>query len=373
MVTMNAAAVGQVLIVDDEISTRKLLGLILEQSEIPNKIVSSGSEALGVLDSGAFTAVISDLQMAGMSGMELLAQVRQRHPHLAFLMITGVNDVRVGIQAMQRGADDYLVKPLDMDVVLMSLERALERKRLEREVENYRQQLEQMVVERTAQLQNALQQVERSYGETLEALGEAIDLRDSQTAGHSRRVFLYSVEMLAALGGTERELRNIAMGAWLHDIGKLAIPDAILLKPGSLTPEERRIMELHVKIGYDLVKRIPFLAAASEIILMHHERCDGSGYPQGLKSSEIHLGAKIFAVADTVDAMTTDRPYRAALPFDTARAQIERGTGVLYDSEVTRVFLGIPTSRWDAIRTGTTAGMSAGREIREAMTRIRPA
>jgi putative nucleotidyltransferase with HDIG domain len=288
--------------------------------------------------------------MTEMSGMELLAQIRQQYPHIAFLMVTGVDDVRVGIQAMHKGADDYLVKPLQLDVVLISLDRALQRKRLEQEVKSYRRHLEEMVAKRTQQLQTALTQVERSYAETMEALGEAIDLRDSQTAGHSRRVSLYAIKILTAMGGTEHELRSVAMGAWLHDIGKLAIPDAILLKPGALTEEERRIMQRHAEIGYDLVKRIPFLSEAAEIIFTHHERCDGSGYPQGLNAQQIPLGARIFAVVDTVDAMTSDRPYRRALPLEEARKEIQRGSGSQYDMRVAQAFLGIPIETWESLR-----------------------
>ena len=150
-------------------------------------------------------------------------------------------------------------------------------------------------------------------------------------------------------------MRNIAMGAWLHDIGKLAISDTILLKPGPLTDEEREIMQRHVQIGYDLVKGIPFLADAAEIIFAHHERCDGSGYPRGLKTEEIPVGARIFAVADTFDAMTSDRPYRRALPFETSREVIARGTGKQYDSQVATIFLGIPEETWKVIRRETVA------------------
>jgi response regulator RpfG family c-di-GMP phosphodiesterase len=354
-VTLDPASVLRVLIVDDERSVRKMLTVMLEQAGISHQTAASAEEALGYLTSETFDAVISDLQMSGMSGMELLAQVRRAHPHLAFLMATGVDDVRVGIQAMREGADDYLVKPLHMDAVTISLERAVQRKRLELEVEDYRRGLEQMVAERTQQLQNALQLVERSYGETLQALGEAIDLRDSETAGHSRRVSLYSIKILNGIGGSEHQLRNIAMGAWLHDIGKLAIPDAILLKPGSLVPEEWRIMQQHSQIGYDLVKQISFLAEAAEIVLMHHERFDGSGYPLGLKGRQIPLGARIFAISDTVDAMTSDRPYRAARPFQEAREQIERGSGKLYDPQIAGTFLHFPNETWETIRTETAA------------------
>jgi response regulator RpfG family c-di-GMP phosphodiesterase len=355
----------RVLVVDDETSVRKLLAVMLEESAISHESAPGGAEALKFLSREPFDAVISDLQMPGMSGLDLLAQVRRQYPNLAFLMATGVDDIRVGLQAMHQGADDYLVKPLQMDAVTMSLERAVQRKRMERELDNYRRHLEEMVAERTQEIQTALQLVERSYGETLEALGEAIDLRDSETAGHSRRVSLYSIKILTGIGGTEEQLRSVAMGAWLHDIGKLAIPDAILLKPGPLTSEERRAMQRHSQIGYDLVKRISFLAEAAEIVLLHHERCDGSGYPLGLKGPDIPLGAKIFAVSDTVDAMTSDRPYRSARTFQEAREQVQLGSGRLYDNQVADIFLSIPNETWEAIRSETRA-QTEGADVREA-------
>ncbi len=347
----------RVLVVDDEAPARNVLALVLAQIGHRCEKAANGEEALRILEEKQTDVVISDLQMPGISGMELLAKVRQLYPHLVFLVVTGTDDIQVGIRAMQEGADDYLVKPFQVDasVVSTSLARALHKKRLEQEVENYRRHLEEMVAEQTQQLREALREVERSYEHTLEALGVAVDLRDSSTAGHSRRVFLYSIEIGKAMGGLEHELKNIAMGAWLHDIGKLAIPDAILLKPGSLTDEERQVMQRHVQIGYDLVKGIPFLSNAAEIILGHHERCDGSGYPRGLKAEEIPVGARIFAVADTFDAMTSDRPYRRALPFAASREVIERGAGKHYDAHVARVFLSTPDETWQEIRRETAA------------------
>jgi response regulator RpfG family c-di-GMP phosphodiesterase len=347
----------RVLVVDDEVSVRKVMAAVLAQLGLPCQTAAHADEALHILETHGIDAVISDLQMPGMSGMEFLAKVKQSYPRIVFLMITGVDDIQVGIQAMREGADDYLVKPLQVDanIILASLTRALHVKGLEQEVDNYRHHLEEIVAEQTGQLREALRQIERSYDHTLEALGAAIDLRDSPTAGHSRRVFLYSIEIAKAMGGLENQMRNIAMGAWLHDIGKLAIPDAILLKPGPLTEKEREIMQHHAQIGYDLVKGIPFLADAAEIIFAHHERCDGSGYPRGLKTQEIPTGARIFALADTFDAMTSDRPYRRALPFQASREVIERGAGKQYDSQVARVFLSIPDETWEVIRRETAA------------------
>jgi cyclic di-GMP phosphodiesterase len=345
-----SSGVARVLIVDDEIGTRKLLAAMLGDAGVLCKTAACAEEGLKVLETESVDAVLSDLQMPGISGMAFLAEVRPRYRHLAFLMITGMDDIRVGIEAMKRGADDYLVKPLQVEMVIASLERALEKKRLEQELDNYRQHLEEMVKKRTAQLETALCQVERSYEDTLRALGAAVDLRDSETAGHSHRVTLYSAKLAKESGATERELKTIAMGAWLHDIGKLAIPDAILLKPGALTEEEWIIMRSHAQLGFDLVKRIPFLAEAAEIILAHHERCDGSGYPRGLKTSDIPIGARIFAVADTVDAMTSDRPYRSAHSFEEARDEIRRGSGSRYDTRVASVFLSVALENWKAIR-----------------------
>jgi response regulator RpfG family c-di-GMP phosphodiesterase len=341
------------LIVDDDTALRKILSVMLTQSAFLCHTAASGEEALSFLARQPFDVVISDLRMPGISGMDLLVEVRGRYPHLAFLMVTGEDETRVGVRAMQLGADDYLLKPFDADVVLGSLHRALQKKKLEREVQEYRLHLEEMVSERTQQLRTALQQTERSYEDTLEALGAAIDLRDSPTAGHSRRVFLYSMEVAKSIGGLEREIRSIAMGAWLHDIGKLAIPDRVLLKPGPLTDSEWEIMRRHARIGYELVKSISFLSGAAEIVLTHHERFDGSGYPQKMKGDEIPFGARIFAVADTLDAMTSDRPYRAALPLRAARDVIEGGSGTLFDPLVAAAFLRIPCETWEAIAKQT--------------------
>ena len=345
----------RLLLVDDELAHLKVLAVMVEQAGMSCKTARSAKEALNLLQREPVDAVIADLNMPGVSGLELLTEILLHYPHMVFLMATGIDDVRLGVQAMRQGADDYLIKPLQIDVVILSLERAFHKKWLEQKVEHYRKNLEELVCNRTVELQNALGQVEQSYADTLDALGAAIDLRDGQTAGHSRRVALWSIKILTEMHGTTQQLKHLAMGAWLHDIGKLAIPDAILLKPGALTEEERKIMQGHVRIGYDLVKLVLFLADAAEIILTHHERWDGSGYPQGLRGHDIPLNARIFAVVDTVDAMTSDRPYCSALPFQEARNLIERQAGFHFDPQVAGVFLSISTGTWEAIREQASA------------------
>jgi len=340
---------ARVLAVDDEAAASRLLSLILAAPAFHCTTASNGEEALVALQREHFDAVISDLHMPGMSGMELLTEVRRCHPHVAFLVTTGVDDVDVGVQAMRCGADDYLVKPLRDSSVLASLESALHKRQLEQQIEHYRQHLEEMVAERTGQLQSALQRIERSYEDTLQALGAAIDLRDDETAGHSKRVCRYSLEIARAMGWPDKQLESLARGAYLHDIGKLGVPDGILLKPGPLTEDERKLMQRHVQIGFDVVKDIPFLADTAEIILMHHERYDGGGYPRGLKGEEILPGARIFAVGDTLDAITSDRPYRRACSFQFARETIRSLSGSQFDPQVVDAFLKIPENIWPTI------------------------
>ena len=347
-----AAAPPQVkiLIVDDERAVGELLSSALGSKGFNCRNCTNGEEALSSLEQQSFDAVISDFKMPGITGLDLLKSIRPKHPFMAFLMATGVGDVKVGVQAMKDGADDYLLKPFALASVLSSLNRAIERKGLERENEGYQRSLEFMVDQRTRQLRAAMNRIEQAYDSTIEALAAALDLRDSDTAGHSRRVTGYCLEMAGILKCTEKELRIISRGAYLHDIGKIGIPDAILLKPGRLTETERTIMETHARIGYDLVCRIAFLADAAAIVLTHQERFDGTGYPQGLGGDEIPLLARIFGVADTLDAMTSDRPYRRALPYIAAREEITNGSGHQFDPRVVEAFLSIPEARFEAIR-----------------------
>ena len=201
------------------------------------------------------------------------------------------------------------------------------------------------VAERTQQLSIALQDLEQSY-DTLEALGGALDAKDAETEGHCQRVTAFTITIAQKMGVDKGLLRQIARGAFLHDIGKMGVPDQILRKPGPLTTEEREVMRKHCEIGYSVLQRIPFLKEAAEIVLSHQECFDGSGYPRGLKGEEIPLGARIFAVADTLDAMISDRPYRKALPISAAREEIERFSGRQFDPQVVEVFLAQPERLW---------------------------
>jgi len=368
----NATSKGHVLVLDDEPAVCALLSERLTMEGYECKTCSSGEDALAAMQRESFDVVISDIRMPGMSGMEFLAQAHQRDPHSAYVMVTAEDDLRVAIQAMKQGAADYLVKPIQLEALLASVHRALDVKHMEAELENYRHNLEEMVEARTKQLQAAMRRIELTYDETLEALGAALDLRDTETAGHSERVRRYCLEMATAIGCSNEILKQISRGAYLHDIGKIGIPDSILLKEGKLTTEETATMQAHVRIGYDLVCRIAFLAPAAAIVLTHQERYDGTGYPQGLMGTEIPIGSRVFAVADTLDAMTSDRPYRRALPLSAARAEVLRESGRQFDPEVVRVFLSIPDQTWENIRMEVAGRRGAGRAMLATPSRSDP-
>jgi putative nucleotidyltransferase with HDIG domain len=346
----SSEAKARILIVDDEPSITKLLAQMLQHQGYNCLECQSGQDALHLMNTQAFDAVLCDIRMPGISGLDVLRAVRKKHPRLAFVMVTGVDDVQVGVQSMKEGAGDYLLKPLSLKAVLVSVHQVLERKKLESELENYRLHLEEMVQQRTAQLRMALGEIEKTYDETLQALAAALDLRDNETAGHSRRVMAYAVEIAKVLGCSKKQMKTIARGALLHDIGKIGIPDSILMKTGPLTGEEHAVMEAHVRVGYSLLSQIRFLRGAAEIILSHHERFDGTGYPQGLLAEEIPLGARIFAVADTLDALTSDRPYRQATTFALAREIITQQSGRQFDPAVVSAFLSINEGTWEDLR-----------------------
>src|SRR5580692_956907 len=300
----------RILVVDDEEAIREIVASMLTSAGYSCQQAGSGMEALGVLNSNeTFELMLSDLMMADLDGIGLLERTKEKYPDMPVVMVTAVHDISVALQALRNGAYDYLLKPFEREQLLNTVRRALENRRLKRENDAYRTNLESLVAARTQQWKSALSNLEKSYDITLEALGDALDLKDKETEGHSRRVTAYTIAIARKMGLQKEEINVIARGAFLHDIGKMAIPDAILRKPGKLTDAEMAIMKEHCYRGYKIISRIPFLAEAAEIVYSHQERYDGLGYPRGLKGDEIPLGARMFSIADTLDAMTSDRPY----------------------------------------------------------------
>jgi putative nucleotidyltransferase with HDIG domain len=266
------------------------------------------------------------------------------------VIVTAEHDIRVALQALRNGAYDYLLKPFERKQLLATVRRALEYRRLKRENDAYRTNLEALVATRTQQWKTALSNLERAYDIGLECFGHSLALRDAETEKHSRRVTAYAIAMARRIGLPKEEINVISRGAFLHDIGKLAIPDGILRKPGALTADETVVMREHCLRGYEMLKKFPFLAEAAEIVYCHQERYDGSGYPRGLKGEEIPLGARLVAAANALDAITSDLPYRAAQSFGAARAEIERWSGRHFDPEIVSTFLTMPDKLWEDLR-----------------------
>jgi cyclic di-GMP phosphodiesterase len=342
---------ARILIVDDEGPVRSMIGSTLEREGFDVELASNGRDALDLLGLNNFDLVLTDIVMQDLNGITLLERIHAQHPNLPVVMVTAIHDISVAIDSMRRGAYDYLLKPFEREHLMSTIERALDYRQVLEESQNYKQSLEQMVRARTEMLRHAMEDLEHSYDVTLEALGDALDLKDSETEGHSKRVTAYTIALARAMGISPGEIKVIARGAFLHDIGKMAIPDEILRKPGKLTPEEQEVMREHCARGYHMLRKIPFLAEAAEIVFSHQEHYDGSGYPGGLRGREIPVGARIFAVADTLDAITSDRPYRKARSFDVAREEILRCSGSQFDPAVVEVFLKIPNELWQELRS----------------------
>src|SRR5579863_8695043 len=317
-------------------------------------MAACGREAFEMLERNSFDLVLTDIVMQDGNGIALLERVHAEQPNLPVVMVTAIHDISVAIDSMRRGAYDYLLKPFEREQLLSTVVRALDHRQALQESHNYQQNLEQVVRARTEMLRQAMEDLEHSYDVTLEALGDALDLKDSETEGHSKRVTAYTIALARAMGISPAEIKIIARGAFLHDIGKMAIPDEILRKPAALTPQEQEIMREHCTRGFNILRKIPFLAEAAEIVFSHQEHYDGSGYPTGLRGGEIPIGARIFAVADTLDAITSDRPYRKASSFDTARQEILRCSGTQFDPSVVEVFLKIPNELWHELRSEIT-------------------
>lgn len=351
---MSPSSPERVLVVDDEEAVRRVVVAVLRSNGFHAESASGVEEALRSLAANpACQLVLTDLRMPGVDGFGFLDLLGTRYPSLPVVMVTAVHDIHTATSAFRRGAVDYLLKPFEQAHLLEVVTRAVDNGRLTRQEDTYRQTLEATVRTRTSRIRAMMHDLEHSYETTLEAMGDALDLRDTETQGHSKRVTAYTVSLAREMHLSHRELLIIAHGAYLHDIGKIATPDSILLKPGRLDEQETATMRQHCEHGYQIVRKIPFLREASEIVRAHQERFDGTGYPRGLRGDQIPLGARIFAIADTLDAITSDRPYRKAASFAEAREEIVRCSGGQFDPTMIQHFLRIPTAQWAELRART--------------------
>jgi response regulator RpfG family c-di-GMP phosphodiesterase len=354
---------ARVLIVDDEESVRCLIYDLLADS-YECMMADSAEAALELVAKQRFSVVLSDIMMPGMSGIELLERILQYDADAKVIMVSANHDTRRAIGALRSGAYDYIVKPFELEEVELAVRRALDHQRLVLENRLYQTQLENLVAERTDELRQAnigleekstklaetVAELKRTYRSTLGALAMALDARDAETRGHSERVVAYSLRLGIQLGLPREELVGLEHGALLHDVGKIGVRDAILLKPDSLTADEWKEMRLHTEFGRAILEQVPFLVSAIPVVAEHHERWDGSGYPKGLVGPNIDIKARVFAVADCVDAVTSDRPYRRANTFEAASEELRMYAGTQFDPTVVEAFHQVPFDEWRALR-----------------------
>lgn len=336
-----------ILTVDDEEMIRDLLHAALSKEGYTCLKAGNADEARRAVLGESVDLALLDIMMPGMSGVDLLQEIKKLSSDTIVLMVTAFSDMETAMRCIHLGADDYILKPFDIDRVLLTVRNSLEKKKLILENREYQANLEKKVADQTSQIRSAMHDLNLAYDHTLTALVRALDAREKETGSHSERVMIYTMLLAETLGIREVDMSVMAKGALLHDIGKIGISDNILLKPGKLDGNEWIEMKKHPHLGYTILSDIRFLTGPADMVLAHHERFDGTGYPKGLHGKEIPMGARIFSLVDTLDAMTSNRPYRHALHFSEVIEEVKRCSGTQFDPEIVEAFLSIPQSKWE--------------------------
>jgi len=321
-----------ILIVDNEQAIRKLLQEKLSSEGYQCQEASNAEQALDKLRRTGADLVFLATKMPGTPGTELLPEVKSRYPDTAVIMVTAATDINIAIQCMKQGAYNYITKPVNLDEVVLSVSRALEKRRLELEIKEYQQHLEDRVEEQAGRI-HAL------FLNAIRALAYALEAKDEYTSGHSQRVADIAVAVAKELGLPRESIDKIVLAALVHDIGKIGIRESILQKPGRLTDVELQHVQKHPEIGERILSAIAGDEEILKFIRNHHGRFDGTGYPDKLKDYQIPLGARILAVADAFEAMTSERPYRAAMSVEAACIELKRGKETQFDPDIVDAFL----------------------------------
>ncbi len=362
----------RLLIVDDEPEVRAVLRDLLSGPYECGE-AASAEEALAQLRECDYQLVISDITMSGMSGLEMIPHVKVASPDTVIVMISGMQTIESAINALRLGAFDYLMKPFDLRQAEAAVERALHHHELIVAKRRYENHLEELVTQRTAELDEALGSLENAYRSTLQALTAALETRDAETHGHSERVVTFSLRLGREYGLSSAEMKALEFGSLLHDIGKIGVPDAILRKPAKLTDEEWERMREHPLHGQQILRGIKFLDGAARVVAQHHEKWDGSGYPLGLKAEEIDVCARIFSVADAFDAITSDRVYRKGRDYEVALAELDEWAGRQFDPKIVEAFHRVPPEDWEELRRRSLMRKPQDTEWKSITAGIEPA
>ena len=359
----------RILIVDDEVEITEILADLLSE-DYECLRAASAEEALARLTESEFELVISDITMPGMSGLDMIPHVKELSPDTVVVMISGMQTVESAIGALRLGAFDYLMKPFDLRQVEAVVKRALEHHDLVVAKQRYENHLEELVEQRTVELDKALNSLEGAYRSTLKALTAALETRDLETHGHSERVVTYSLRLGREYGLSSVEMKALEFGSLLHDIGKIGVPDSILRKPAKLTEEEWVRMREHPLHGQQILRGIEFLEGAARVVAQHHEKWDGTGYPLGLRNEEIDINARIFAVADAFDAITSDRVYRRGKPYEAAAQELDDWAGRQFDPKVVEAFHRVPKEDWEELHRQSLLPKPDQFDVRQVMSMI---
>ena len=321
-----------ILIVDDEDTIRRILYKKLSGEGYRCHLATNGEQALDEMRKSTIGLVILDIKMPGKSGLELLPEIKTACPDTQVLMATATTDINAAVQCMKYGVYDYVTKPFNLDEIIFIVGRALDKRRLELENREYQHHLEDKVSEQA-------EKIRLSFLSAIAALASALEAKDKNTGGHSQRVAEISAAIANAMGLPQETNEKVKLAGTVHDVGKIGVSESILNKPGRLTHEEFQHVQKHPEVGQHILTPIAGDEEILRIVRSHHERYDGTGYPDGLKRDQIPLGSRIIAVADAYEAMTSQRPYRRAMSGESALIEIERGEGTQFDPNVAEAFL----------------------------------
>ncbi len=328
----------KILVIDDELAPRESIRMVLKDDYSVSTAVGA-HEGLDIMEQEPADLVVMDIKMPKMDGITALQEIKRRHPDTEVVLLTAYASLETARDAIRYGAFDYLIKPFDKDDVLLVVRKGLEKRRTSTDLKQERDKLLFRASYLEEQVENARNNIMTCYEGTVKALILTIDAKDRYTFNHSNRVAQLSTSLAKALGVEDKTIKEIEHAASIHDIGKIGVEEAILRKNGRLTSDESEEIKKHPSIGVRIVKSVPFLEDAIPVILHHHERYDGKGYPEGLEGSRIPLSARIVVVADAVDAMMNSRPYRDSLTADRVMRELNSNAGTQFDPEIVEIIV----------------------------------
>jgi putative nucleotidyltransferase with HDIG domain len=359
----------RLLIIEPDAEKRQLLSTYFSKSY---ECAETGTveSAIELSQLAEFSVVVAAVRDPNIMPKDLIRHLEKRSPRTIPIFLSEGRGQGNTVRAFRAGAFDVIQAPISLRAIDSAVRKAFAEYELKCVKEEYQNNLEELVLERTAELDHALDEIENSYRMTLKALVCALETRDRETHGHSERVVTFSLRLAHELGLDKDAMRDLELGSLLHDIGKIGVPDAILHKPAELDDQEWAQMRLHPIHGQSILKNIGFLEGAGRIVAQHHEKWDGTGYPNGLRGEAIDIGARIFAVVDAFDAIVSDRVYRDAQSYESAVKEIEGHSGTQFDPLIVTAFKGVPKEDWEILRERSLMEKQEGQSLQSIVAAL---